>query len=110
MVHQAILCQKVLGFLPLDKTIHIPSVLDKLNTSPHEFLSKTTQTRKAPQATQAPPQTSKALQASIACVASVSVWFRSKERPRNCILGFGRARNETRVKKNESFSRGLRVF
>ena len=28
----------------------------------------------------------------IACVASVSVWFRSKERPRNGILGFGRAR------------------
>ena len=35
----------------------------------------------------------------LACVASVSVWFRSKERPRNGILGFGRARNETRVKK-----------
>ena len=33
------------------------------------------------------------------CVASVSVWFRSKERPRNGILGFGRARNETRAKK-----------
>ena len=31
----------------------------------------------------------------IACVASVSVLFRSKERPRNEILGFGRARNET---------------
>ena len=29
----------------------------------------------------------------VACVASVSVWFRSKERPRNGILGFGRARN-----------------
>jgi len=29
----------------------------------------------------------------LACVASVSVWFRSKERPRNGILGFGRARN-----------------
>ena len=28
----------------------------------------------------------------LACVASVSVWFRSKERPRNGILGFGRAR------------------
>ena len=27
----------------------------------------------------------------LACVASVSVWFRSKERPRNDILGFGRA-------------------
>ena len=35
----------------------------------------------------------------VACVASVSVWFRSKERPRNGILGFGRAgaRNETRA-------------
>ena len=30
---------------------------------------------------------------TLACVASVSVWFRSKERPRNGILGFGRARN-----------------
>ena len=36
---------------------------------------------------------------SLACVASVSVWFWSKERPRNGILGFGRARNETRAKK-----------
>ena len=39
----------------------------------------------------------------IACVASVSVWFRSKKRPRNDarnkILGFGRARNETSAKK-----------
>ena len=35
----------------------------------------------------------------LACVASVSVWFRSKERPRNGILGFGRASNETRAKK-----------
>ena len=35
----------------------------------------------------------------LACVASVSVLFRSKERPRNEILGFGRARNETRAKK-----------
>ena len=34
----------------------------------------------------------------IACVASVSVWYRSKERPRNGILSFGRARNETRAK------------
>ena len=33
----------------------------------------------------------------LACVASVSFWFRSKERPRNGILGFGRARNETRA-------------
>ena len=35
----------------------------------------------------------------LACVASVSVLFRRKERPRNGILGFGRARNETRAKK-----------
>ena len=35
--------------------------------------------------------------APVACLASVSVWFRSKERPRNGILGFGRARNETRA-------------
>ena len=35
----------------------------------------------------------------IACVASVSVWFRSKERPRKGIPGFVRARNETRAKK-----------
>ena len=33
----------------------------------------------------------------VACVASVSVWFWSKERPRNGILGFGRTRNETRA-------------
>ena len=37
----------------------------------------------------------------IACVASVSVWFRSKERLRNGILGFGRARNETSAKKGK---------
>ena len=36
---------------------------------------------------------------AIACVASVSVRFRSKERPRNGILSFDRARNETRAKK-----------
>ena len=36
---------------------------------------------------------------TIACVASVSVLFRSKDRPRNEILGFGCARNETRAKK-----------
>ena len=35
----------------------------------------------------------------IACVASVSVWFRSKEKPRNGILGLGRAINEKRAKK-----------
>ena len=33
----------------------------------------------------------------ISCVASVSVCFRSKVRPRNGILGFGRAKNETRA-------------
>ena len=33
----------------------------------------------------------------VACVASVSVWFGSKERPRNGIIGFGRARNEKRL-------------
>ena len=38
-------------------------------------------------------------QTEIACVASVSVWFRGKEKPRNGILGFGGARNETRAKK-----------
>ena len=34
----------------------------------------------------------------LACVASVSVWFRSKEIPRKT-FGFDRARNETRAKK-----------
>ena len=33
----------------------------------------------------------------VACIASVSAWFRSEERPRNGILGFGHARNETRA-------------
>ena len=33
---------------------------------------------------------------TVAWVASVSVLFRSEERPRNGILGFGRARSETR--------------
>ena len=41
----------------------------------------------------------------IACVASVSVWFRSNERPRNGIFCFGRARNGTRS-KNERGGRG----
>ena len=36
----------------------------------------------------------------LACVASVFVWFGSKERPRNGIFGFGRARME-REPKNE---------
>ena len=35
----------------------------------------------------------------IACLASVSVWFRSNERPRNGIFCFRRARNGTRAKK-----------
>ena len=35
----------------------------------------------------------------LACVASVSVKFRSKERPRKGIFGFDRATNETRAKK-----------
>ena len=43
------------------------------------------------------PEETMALTDIIACVASVSVLFRSKERPRNEILGFGRARNETRA-------------
>ena len=36
---------------------------------------------------------------NIACVASVSVWFRRKEIPRKETFGFDRARNETRAKK-----------
>ena len=36
--------------------------------------------------------------ALLAWVASVSVWFQSKERPRNRILGFGRARDEMSTK------------
>ena len=36
---------------------------------------------------------------SLACIASVSVWFRSKEIPRKRTFGFDRARNETRAKK-----------
>ena len=35
----------------------------------------------------------------LACVASVSVWFRSRERPKNGIFGFGRRRNGTRANK-----------
>ena len=42
---------------------------------------------------------------AVACVAGVSVWFRSKEKPGNGILGFGRVRNET-SQKNESGGRG----
>ena len=34
---------------------------------------------------------------NLACIASVSVWLRSRERPRNGIFGFGYARNETRA-------------
>ena len=33
----------------------------------------------------------------LACVASVSVWFRGKEIPRKETFGFDRARNETRA-------------
>ena len=33
----------------------------------------------------------------LACVASVSVWFRSKEIPRKGTFGMDRARNETRA-------------
>ena len=36
---------------------------------------------------------------NVACIASVSVWFRSKEIPRKGIFGFDRARNQTRAKK-----------
>ena len=46
----------------------------------------------------------------IACVASVSVRFRSKERPRNWIFGFDRARNKTKAKKwkrGSSFTWGI---
>ena len=48
------------------------------------------------------PQRQKAIQKRtmhtfISCVASVSVRFRSKVRPRNGSFGFGRAKNETRV-------------
>ena len=42
---------------------------------------------------------------NLACVASVSVLFRSKERPRNEILGFGRPRMK-REAKNERGERG----
>ena len=35
----------------------------------------------------------------LACVASISVWFRSKTRPRNRIFCFGPMRIETRAKK-----------
>ena len=41
----------------------------------------------------------------IVCVASVSVWFRSKERQRNGILGFG-TREMKQERKNESEGRG----
>ena len=42
----------------------------------------------------------------LACIASVSVWFRSKERPRNGIFGFSRAKKGTRT-KNPFFERSL---
>ena len=37
----------------------------------------------------------------LAYVASVSIRFRSKERPSNRIFGFDRTRNETKAKKME---------
>ena len=48
----------------------------------------------------------------VACVASVSVWFRSKEKPRKRTFGFDRAREMNREPKCERegrrhFSRGL---
>ena len=43
----------------------------------------------------------------LACVASVSVWFRSKEIPRKGTFGFDRARNETRAKKRSLTSLNL---
>ena len=39
------------------------------------------------------------LLSKVACVASVSVWFRSKEIPRKGTFDIDRARNETRAKK-----------
>ena len=39
---------------------------------------------------------------NLICVANVSIWFRSKKRPRNGIFGFGHVRNGT-----SHFSRGL---
>ena len=41
----------------------------------------------------------------LACVASVSVWCRSKERPNNGILGLA-ARKMKQEPKNESWGRG----
>ena len=48
----------------------------------------------------------------LACVASFSVWFRSKNRPWKGIFGFDSARNETRTNPSplfylRHFSRGL---
>ena len=42
----------------------------------------------------------------VVCVASISVWFRSKERPRNGIFSFDRARMK-REPRNEKGGRGL---
>ena len=47
----------------------------------------------------------KRIWALLAYDASVSVWFQSKERPRNGILGFGRAADEMSAKL--SFLRSL---
>ena len=47
----------------------------------------------------------------MACVASVSVRFRSKETPRKGIFGFGRPKNETRAKdEREERGRGMVTF
>jgi len=43
----------------------------------------------------------------VAYIASVSVWFRSKESSRNGIFGFGRTRNGTRAKKWNWGRRGM---
>ena len=43
----------------------------------------------------------------LACIASVSVWFRSKESPRNGIFGFGGTRKGTRAKKWNWGRRGM---
>ena len=43
----------------------------------------------------------------LACIASVSVWFRSKESPRNGIFGFGGTRKGTRAKKWNWGKRGM---
>ena len=46
---------------------------------------------------------------TLTCIPSVSVWFWSNERPRNGILGFGRARNETKSQKMKEGGGGERL-